>query len=97
MPAGGKSARTAVDRDAFPGAVGILAGLGKMRQIERDVVGDEEIEPAIAVVVDEAAARAPTLARIVEAGLFRDIGERAVAVVAVENIVAPVGDEQIVE
>ena len=45
------------------------------------VVADEQVEPAVAVVVDERRRHAPAAA-IVRAGLLRDVGERAVAVVA---------------
>ncbi len=50
-----QAGRPAGDLDAF---VGACAGLGKRRglDIEVDVVGDEEIEVAVAIVVEEGAA-----------------------------------------
>ena len=74
------------------------AGLRHRRrcQIEIDVVGDEQIELPVAIVVDEGAACVPARAFARHAGLLADVGERAVAVVVVQNILAEVGDEQIV-
>ena len=65
-------------------------------QIEINVVGDEQIETPVAVVVDEGAARIPARAFARHASLLADIGERAVAVVVIQNVLAEVGDEQIV-
>ena len=70
---------------------------GRGGQIEIDVVGDEQIEFAVAVVVHESAAGVPALAVSGDAGLFADVGEGAVAVVVVENVLAEVGDEQVFE
>ena len=64
--------------------------------IELDEVADEEIEMAVAVVIEESAARAPAAFLLVEAGLPRDIGKRSVAVVVEEDVVAPEGAEQVV-
>jgi len=75
------------------------AGFGNGRgfQVEIDVIGDEKIEVAVAIVVDESAASVPALARAGDTGFLADVGEGAVAVVVVENIFAEVGDEKIVE
>jgi len=56
---------------------------------------DEEIEMAVAIVVDERGARAPQ--RIGEARLRRDVGERAVAAIVEERRGAEPGDEQVEE
>ena len=48
------------------------------------VVADEEIEPAVAVVVDERRRHAPAVG-IADAGLRGDVGERAVAVVVQQH------------
>src|SRR5256885_12438191 len=64
--------------------------------MEVDVIADEKIEMAIAVVVEKSAAGAPADFVVVKTGFFRDVGERAVAVVAEENVVAPESAEQIV-
>ena len=69
---------------------------GRGLEIEIDVVGDEQIELAIAIVVDESAAGAPASSRARDSGLFTHIGEGAVPIVVVQNILAEVSDEQIV-
>src|SRR5258708_1559985 len=87
---------TAGDHNAF---VEARAGFGNGRgfQVEIDVIGDEKIEVAIAIVVDKSAAGVPALAGAGDACFFGDVGEGGVAVVVVENIFAEVGDEKIVE
>ena len=75
----------------------IAPGLRHGFEIEFEIIGDEQIQPAVAIVIDERAARAPARPSMQQAGLLRHIGERAVAVVAVKDVLAPVGDEQIVE
>ena len=64
-----QATRPAHHRNALPDAGRTLAGRGRGRQIEVDIVRYDEIEPAVAVVVDEGAARAPGLARSGDAGL----------------------------
>ena len=69
---------------------------GRGGQIEIDVVGDEEVEPAVAIVIEERAAGAPACAR---AGKTRAAGhffERPVCSVAIQPVLSPVADEQIV-
>ena len=68
-----------------------------MRGIEGHVVGDEQIEVAVAIVIEEAAARAPAVLDAGHARLLGDVRECAVAVVAVEHVSPEVGDEEIVE
>jgi hypothetical protein len=58
----GEAARAAHDGDAFPHAAGAGAGFGSGGEIEVDVVGDDQVELAVAVIVDEGAASAPLLA-----------------------------------
>ena len=62
---------TAVDRHPFPQAVRSLPRLGGRREIEPQVVGHEQIEPPVAIVVDERAARSPAHARLRQAGARR--------------------------
>ncbi len=61
--------------------------------IEDQIAADVEIEQPVAVGVEEGRADAPQLAA--DPGLFGDIGEGAVAVVAVERVPVVVGDEEI--
>ena len=51
--------RAAGDLDAFVGAAGGLGERGRL-DVEVDVVGDEEVEVAVAVVVEEGAAGVPS-------------------------------------
>ena len=68
-----------------------------VRHVDVDVVGDKQIKKPVAVVVDKGAARSEPDAVVREVSLFRHIGKRAVAVVAVELVLPVVGDEQIFE
>ena len=68
----------------------------RSRQVESDVVGDEEIEFAVAIVVDEGTPCTPARALARNACLLAHIGERAVTVVVIHHILAKVGDEQII-
>src|SRR5229473_2372588 len=91
-----ESRRAAGDHDAF---VEAGTGFGNRRglQVEIDVVGDEKIEVAVAIVVHESAAGVPALAVSGDAGFFADVCEGAVTVVVVENVFSEVGNEEIVE
>ncbi len=62
-----------------------------------DVVGDDEIEFAVAVVVDEGAAGAPLFAGACDSGLLGYFFEGAVALVVEEAVLAVAGDVEIVE
>ena len=74
------------------GTDGVVAGL-VAGEGEVEIVGDEEIEIAVAIVVDERGARAPP--GVADAGGLGDVGERAVAVVAVQRLRAERGHEEI--
>ncbi len=66
-------------------------------EIEVDVVGDDEVELAVAVVVDEGAAGAPLLAGACDSGLLGYLFEGAVALVVEETVLAVAGDVEVVE
>ena len=51
-----QAARAAHHGNLFPDAVFALAGLGRLGEIEIDVVRDEQVQTAIAVIVEERAA-----------------------------------------
>ncbi len=93
----GQAAGTAHDGDALPHAAEASAGLGSCREIEVDVVGDDEIEFAVAVVVDEGAAGAPFFAGAGDSGLLGYLFEGAVALVVEEAVFAVAGDVEVVE
>ena len=65
----GQSARAALHGDALELAGLVLAELRQVVEVEVDVVGDEQIEIAVVVVVDERRAGGP--ARVADAGLLR--------------------------
>src|SRR5205823_3587578 len=71
-------------------ALAVAADLGR---VIVDIVGHDEVEPAIAIVVHEAGGGGPE--RIVEAGLARDFPKGAVAVVEKEPDSAVLGDQDI--
>ena len=89
-----QSLRAAVDRHAFPEAVRAGAGLGRGGEIEAQVVGDEQVEPAVPVVVDERAAGAPTRPGRGEPGRRGHVLESPDAV-AIQHVLPVGGDEQI--
>src|SRR5215469_8452348 len=64
--------------------------LFQVRETEVDIVADEEIQPAVAVKINEGGAGAPTGS--VGAALRGDIGKRAIAVVTPHLIVAKISD-----
>jgi hypothetical protein len=61
--------------------------------IELHVAADEQIDAAVAIVVQPGRADRPAVD--FDASLFRDVFERAVAAVAIENRSSVAGDEQI--
>src|SRR6185437_16663784 len=64
-------------------------------RVEVDIVADKQVQPAIAIVIEKSAAGAPLGLLIQEARLRGDVGECA-AVVVIQDVPAPVGDEQVV-
>ena len=94
---GGQPARTAVHRHPFPPAVRVLTRSGQLLECRLEVLRDEEIEPAVAIVVDPRAPRAVAHRLLSQAGLPGHVRKRAVAVVVIQHVVAVVGDEEIVK
>ena len=72
-------ARPAVVARAERVRTDLVVGHGKV-----EVIGDEEIEVAVPIVVEERGARAPE--RVAHARRGGDVGKRAVAVVAIERV-----------
>ena len=68
---------------------GVAAGAG-LRRVELEVVRDEEVEPAVAVVVEEGRAAAPE--PVVDTGPRGHVAETAAALVVVEDAAAVGGD-----
>src|SRR5690242_4379838 len=61
------------------------------------IVGNEKVEVAVVVVVDPRCGNGPIFfeRRKVEAGFSRDVGKRAIAIVAIKLVAMDAGDEQI--
>ncbi len=91
----GESARAAHDDHALPLAVLAAPRLGSVGEIEVDIIGDKDIEIAVAIVIDKGAARTPSRAGDGQAGGLTDVREFSGAQIPVEDVVAVVGDEQI--
>src|SRR5206468_8653224 len=81
----------------LPFAVRCLSGRGRVRQVELLIAGDEQVEVAVTIVIEERAARAPVRAWSGYPRPLRYIGETALAVVAVKDIRPPVGDVEVIE
>ncbi len=92
-----KAHGTAVHLNAFPVAGRIFAGLDRLIEIEDQVVRDEQIQMAVAVVIDPGAAGSKMSAGAKQARFFGDVGEGSVAVIVKKNILAPAGDKYVVE
>ena len=91
-----EAARAAHDGHAFPDAAEALSGRGDLVEIEVDVVGDGDVELAVAIVVDEGAAGAPLLAGAGDPGFAGYLAKRAVALVVEEAVEAVSGDVDVV-
>ena len=62
---------------------------------ETDVIRNKQVKVPITVVVQETASRAPPRLIVQEPGSLRDIGEGAITIVAVENVLSEVGAEHV--
>ena len=91
----GQAARSAVDGQPQVPTVSIGAGLGRRVEAELEIVGDKQIETAVAVIVEEGAAGVVAHAILNEARFARHIAKAFAAFVAIEHVLAPVSDEEI--
>ena len=91
-----EAARAAHDGHAFPHAACGFSGRRNLGEIEVDVVGDGDVELAVAVVVDEGAASSPLLAGAGDSGCLRHFLKRPVAFVVVEAVEAVSSDVEVV-
>src|ERR1700735_5385429 len=97
MKAGRKAARSAVDGHAAKHTVLVGSRFGRAGKVEIQVVRYKQIEQAVAIVIDPRASRAPVGPIEAHAGLPGYIGKRAVAIVVVQDVLSPTGDEQVFE
>ena len=89
-----QSSRAAHHRRALPDARRTIARSRRRREIEVNIIRDNQVELAVAIVVNERATAAPRLARSADSSLVGHIGEDAVIVV-VEAVLAVIGDVQV--
>src|SRR5262249_18373826 len=72
------------------------SGLG----VEVNVIGDEQVQAPVFVVIEKSAAGVPApfagAGISSDSGRLRDIGERAVTIVAPQRAIAPIGNKQII-
>ena len=83
----------ALHGDATETAVLSVAEFRQGIEAQVDVVRDEQVEMSVVVVVAEGGPGRP--AGIADSGARRDIGERAIAIVAEEMIGAEAGDVEV--
>jgi uncharacterized protein YjbJ (UPF0337 family) len=67
-----------------------------MLEVKANVVGDEEVQMAVAVVVEESTSSAPARFGLPQSGLPGYIGKSAIAVVTIKTVLTKVGAENIV-
>src|SRR5579864_5888125 len=89
-----KPSRSAHHRNTLPEARRPVSGRRRGRKIEIHIVGYDQVDAAIAVVVHKRATGPPILARSSDAALFRDFLEYAV-IVMVKAILAVIRDVEI--
>src|SRR5437899_7178999 len=97
VPAGGQPARPARDRNPQPEAAAVLSGDRGLLKGKPHVVRDKEVEVTVAIIVQEAATGAPALLMVPEPGLFGHIGEGAITIIAIENVLPKAGAENVVK
>src|SRR6266851_1021711 len=95
MPSCWKSARSAFNRNSFPITVRVLSRDRRMFDGETDVIRNKQVKVSITVVVQEAASRSPSRLVVQETRGLCYVGESAVTIVAVENVLAEVGTKNI--
>ena len=71
--------------------------MGSCFGTEIHVIRDEQIEVTITVEIEEAAARAPTSSGLTETGPFSYVRKRAIAIVVIEHVLAPIRNEEVIE
>ena len=97
MPASRQSSRPARDRNPQPNAAAALPRDGRVLKGKLHVVGNEQVQKPIPVIVHEAATGAPVLLLTPQARLPGHICKGTIAVIAVENVLPKAGAENIVK
>src|ERR1700685_2616146 len=90
MLACGQSTGSALHGNTFPIAIYVLSRHRSMFKRKTHVIGNEEIQVPIAVVIEKTASRAPTWLIIPKAGRFGHISKRSISVIAIEAVLPAV-------
>src|SRR6185437_5166242 len=86
--------RTTANADSVVLAIRRAARLRASRYVKVYVVGHEQVEAPVTVVVDEAAARIPArMAFLRETGFRSDFSKSAVAIVVIKDNLTPISDD----
>ena len=95
IPVAFESPRAAVHGNPPVDAVRVGPGIRRGLGVERDVIRNEKVEAPVAVIIKESAARSPPARAARYARFRRNVGERPVAIVVVQDVVPPVGHEEV--
>src|SRR5579864_167766 len=92
---GRQTARAAHDRFSLPLALAGLARVRRMGQVEIHIVDYDKIQKSISVEIEERATCTPAWFWRKQPPLPGFILECAIAEISIENILSPLGDEQV--
>src|SRR5580704_11015713 len=84
-----KAARAARHRKIAIPAIGVLARLRRTGKIKLEVVGDEQIQMSVVIVIQERAAGVVAYAVLLEPGFGRNVLEAAPGAIAIEHVGSP--------
>src|SRR5437667_12820700 len=87
MLAGRQTPRAAFNRDSFPPAVRVVAGSGAVFKRKTKVIGNEQIQVSVTVVVHEGAANPKPLLIVQKPTRLGYISASSIAVIAVQRLV----------
>ena len=90
-----QTARAAHHRQTLPPAFRLFSGMWRLTEIEIDIVRYHQIEKSIAIEVDEGTSGTPSPLRRGQSSLFCLVAESSVSLVVVQNVLSPLGYEQI--
>src|SRR5438270_2327881 len=92
---GRQTARTAHDRSSFPLALAGLARVRRVGQVEIHVVDYDKIQKSVSVEIEECATCTPARRWRKQSPFLGLVLERTIPEISIENVLAPLGDEQV--
>src|SRR2546430_13771567 len=92
---GRQTARTAHDRSCFPLALVGLARVRRVGQVEIHIVDYDKIQKSVSVEIEERATCTPARFWRKQPPLLGLVLERAIAEISIENVLSPLGNEQV--